>query len=154
VEDGRNDVIARLAEIDVVIGVHRRFAAADAGEDFIGAAGDDFIGVHIGGGARPGLKDVHRKLVIELALGDFHGGLVDSVGEPAVQQPQVAVDLRGALLDPPQGADEGGRQGEAAHGKIGYSPLRLSSIVGVLRHRHGAEGVCFPPFRVHCQARR
>ena len=55
---GRNDIVARLAHVDVVVRVHRVTATRQLG----GAAGDDLIRVHVGRGAGAGLEDVEREL--------------------------------------------------------------------------------------------
>jgi hypothetical protein len=36
--------------------------------------GDHLVGVHVGAGARPGLEDVDRELVVVLAVGNLGGG--------------------------------------------------------------------------------
>ena len=83
--DGRREhVVGGLAHVDVVVGV-----GAVAGE-----VGDDLVGVHVRRGARAGLEDVDRELVVELAGGDAVGGGGDPLGEVGVEQPQLGVDAR------------------------------------------------------------
>ena len=54
----------------------------------------------------PGLEDVDRELVVELAGGDAVAGGGDAVGEVVVEQPEVGVDTRSraALIRPSQRA--------------------------------------------------
>ncbi len=68
VDSGGEDVVAGLAAIDVVVGMR-------AGE-----AGDDLVGVHVGGGAAAGLVDVQREMVVVLAGGDGVGRGFDGRG--------------------------------------------------------------------------
>ena len=47
---------------------------AVAADQLDGPVGDHLVGVHVARGARAGLKDVDRKLIVELAVGDFAAG--------------------------------------------------------------------------------
>ena len=58
-----------------------------------GEVGDHLVGVHVRGGARAGLEDVDRELVVVLALGDRLAGGGDPLGDVAVEQAEVAVGL-------------------------------------------------------------
>ena len=58
-----DDIIARLSSINVVIGMHWRFATHFTPQQFNGTVGNDLVGVHIGGGAGPSLENIHGKLV-------------------------------------------------------------------------------------------
>jgi hypothetical protein len=71
--DGRREnVVGRLAEVDVVVGMDRASSSALAGGGLIGDAGDDLVGVHVGRGAAAGLEDIDDELAIVPPLG--HGG--------------------------------------------------------------------------------
>jgi hypothetical protein len=89
VDRGGDGVVRRLAEVDVVVGVHRFLAAALAGQDLVGAAGDHLVGVHVGRGPRAGLEDVDHELVVEFALDHLLGRLQDGAGAFFVEQPQL-----------------------------------------------------------------
>ena len=65
----------------MVVGVDRRLAAALAGQDLVGAAGDHLVGVHVRLGARPGLPDDQRELAVEVAARDLARRLLDRLGE-------------------------------------------------------------------------
>src|SRR5918995_1435877 len=58
VDGGRDDVVGGLALVDVVVGVGRALGAQLALQDLDGPVGDDLVGVHVRGGATPGLEDV------------------------------------------------------------------------------------------------
>jgi len=64
-----------------------------------GAVGDDLVGVHVRGRARPSLKHVDGELVVVLAGDDLVGGLDDGFGLVVGDGSQVAVGQRGRLLD-------------------------------------------------------
>ena len=66
--DGREHVIRRLTVIDVVVRVDGLLRPDHAARDLNGPVGDHLIGVHVGLGARPGLKHDQRELVVELAF--------------------------------------------------------------------------------------
>jgi hypothetical protein len=90
VHGGREDVVRRLAHVDVVVRVH-----ALAGE-----RRDHLVRVHVRARARAGLEDVDRELVVELAGGDPVAGGGDALGDVGVEQPEVGVRARGGGLDP------------------------------------------------------
>ncbi len=108
---GGEGVIRRLRHVDVVVRVHRDAVGR-------GDAGDHLVGVHVGAGARTGLEDVDRKLVVVAAVGDFGGRGDDRVGLLRGQQPEVLVDLRARALQQAQGADLGALQPAARDRKV------------------------------------
>jgi hypothetical protein len=85
VQGGREAVVGRLAHVDVVVGMDRGLAAAGAGEDLVGAAGDDLVRVHVRLRAAAGLPDDEGELVVELAVDDFLRGGVDGGGDGFVE---------------------------------------------------------------------
>ena len=92
VDGGREDVVRGLAHVDVVVGV-----GPVAGE-----VGDHLVGVHVRGGARAGLEDVDRELVVVLAGGDRVSGFGDPLGEVGVEHAELAVDPCGRGLESSQ----------------------------------------------------
>jgi hypothetical protein len=93
-------------------------AAARLAENFLGAVGDHFVGVHVDGRARAGLKNIDDKLLGELAIHDFGGGLANRCGQTRLEQTQLFVGRRGGALDHSQRADERARKTDAAHRKF------------------------------------
>ena len=81
VHDGREGVVGGGGHVDVVIGVDRLLTAHGSAEDLNGAVGDDFVGVHVGLGARTGLPHDERKVVDELEGGDLGRGLLNCFAE-------------------------------------------------------------------------
>ena len=61
----------------MVVGMNRRPTAFVAGENFIGPGCHDLIHVHVAGGAGPGLKNIHDKLIVKATLHDFLRGVSD-----------------------------------------------------------------------------
>ena len=100
-----NDVVARLAAIDVVVRMNR-FVAAFAAEDLAGAVGDHLVRVHVGGGAGTGLENIHHKLMVPFAVDDLLRGLLD--GRRNFRRHVTQTGIRGGrvLLDQAQRADE------------------------------------------------
>ena len=94
VHGGREGVVRRLAAVDVIVRVHRRFAAALAAERLVGEARDDLVGVHVRLGAGAGLPDDERELVVVLALHHLGGRGGDRVGDPRLELAEVLVDER------------------------------------------------------------
>ena len=87
----REGVVGGLATIDVVVGVDGLLRPAFATGQLNRTVADDLVGVHVGLGARTGLEDHQRELVIEFSGDDLVGGLDDEVGNVARQLTQFLV---------------------------------------------------------------
>ena len=77
-----------------------------AGQDLVGAAGDHLIGVHVRLGARAGLPDDERELVVMHAARDLARRLLDRLGELGVEPAVARIDPRRRLLDEAQSVDD------------------------------------------------
>src|SRR6476659_8697112 len=99
VHRGGEGVVAALAHVHVVVRSHRLLAAQLAAQKLDGAIGQDLVDVHIALGARTGLPDIERELVIKLARYRLVGRLDDRFGTPWLQPPGLFVDHRACLLD-------------------------------------------------------
>ena len=107
--DGRGkDVVRRLPEVDVVVGM----------DVLAGEACDHLVRVHVRRGARARLEDVDRKLVVELAGGHAVGGGGDALRLVRVEQAELGVDARGGGLDPPEPTCDGVGIGSPETGKF------------------------------------
>ena len=84
------DVVGRLAEVDVVVGV----------DALAGEVGDDLVGVHVRRRPRAGLEDVDRELLVVAAVCDLGGGGGDALSHGRVDQAQIGIHLGGGALDP------------------------------------------------------
>ena len=140
--DGRGYyVVGRLAQVHMVVGVHRLAGAEHAPEVLYGPVGDDLVGVHIGGRPGAGLENVHDELVVQRPVRDLLGGHDDGVGEVCVQEPQLQVDLGRGQLDLGEGPDEGAGKSQRADGEVQDGPHGLGAVIGVGRHPQVAHGV-------------
>ena len=74
-------IVRALAHIAVIVRVNGFFTAACASEDFVGAPGDNFVGVHVGLCAGAGLPYGERELVGQCAINDFLRGFDDGFTE-------------------------------------------------------------------------
>ena len=77
----------------------RRFGATRAAENLVGAIGDHLIDVHVGLGARAGLINRQRKMIIELAVEDFLRRLDNRLGAPGIEEAERAIGFRRGALD-------------------------------------------------------
>lgn len=77
VHDGREGIIGGGGAVDMVVGMDRLFGAHGAAQDLDGAVRDDFVGVHVGLGARAGLPNNEGEVVEQLQVSDLLGGLLD-----------------------------------------------------------------------------
>ena len=85
VHRGRERVVGGLRHVHVVVGVDRRLRAELAARHLDGAVGDDLVDVHVGLGARAGLPDVQREVVVERAGDHLVGRRDDQVGDGRVE---------------------------------------------------------------------
>ena len=126
VDGAREHVVGRLAHVHVVVGMH-----ALAGE-----VRDDLVGVHVRRGARAGLEDVDRELVVVLAGGDVVGRRADPLGEVGVELAEVGVDARGGALDRGQPAHDADRHALTGDGEVLDRLGRLAAPQLLLSHAH------------------
>ncbi len=106
VHRGREAVVRRLGLVDMVVGMDRALAAAIAGEDLVGSAGDHLVGVHVGLGAGARLPDDQGKLVVVHPARDFARRLLDRLGELGVEAADPGVHPSRRLLHEAQGMDD------------------------------------------------
>src|SRR5216117_2530967 len=141
---GGRDVVRRLCEVDVVVGVDRYPAAAAAAEALVGEVRDDLVHVHVDGRAGARLEGVERRCVRDRALGNAVGRPDDGARPRARQEAEPRVRQRRRLLDARVGADQGG---------MGRAPGELEGLAGALgeeaverprRNVLGAEAVALP----------
>ena len=94
----RDDIVARLAQVDMIIGMNRCLVSLFAGDDFVGPGGDDFVHVHICRGSRSGLKHIHHELVIKLSIHHLLGCFNNCLGDVRIQKAELCVHPGGTLL--------------------------------------------------------
>ena len=133
VQRSRVGVVGGLRFVDVVVRVAVVVFAFFVAEDFQGTVGDDFVGVHVGGGARPALDHVHQELVVQFAANDFVAGGADGVFDFAVQRADFVVGERGGFFHLCEGVDEGAELVEVHAGdvEVFQGAQGLDAVVGV-----------------------
>jgi len=128
VDAGRDHVVAGLAHVDVIVGVH-------LGTELLGREmRDNFVRVHVRARARACLEHVDREMAVVLTVGDLQCGFLHSHRHVAFQQAELRVGAGRRPLDQRQRRDELARHRQAADRKIFHSALRLGAPQGVLRH--------------------
>ena len=91
----------------VVVGMHRLRRVIDAeAQDLVGAVGDHFVGIHVGGGPCPTLDHIYDEMFMVFSSQDFVTGRADGYHLFLGQNAQLAVCLRSAFLDKGQGINE------------------------------------------------
>ena len=142
-ERGRDRVVRGLAAVDVVVGVDspgpRPGGAA-------GELGDDLVHVRVRRGARAGLVDVDRELVVVAAVGDLGGRRARSrrrrAGSSRPSSPFVSA---AACLIEGERPDERPREALAGDREVEDRPLGRGAVQGVGRARPSR-----PSSRVRC----
>ncbi len=127
VHGAREDIIAGLAPVHLVVGVHQARFPAGAAEQFAGPVGQHLVEVHVGLGAGAGLPDHQGELGVVQAAQDLVGGGHDGLGLAGGQQPQGVVDPGTGGLDAGQGMDDLHglalpRDVEVVQGALGLGP--------------------------------
>jgi len=145
VHGGREGVVRALAAVHMVVGVNRLLGAHLAARDLDRAVADDLVGVHVRLGARAGLEDHQREVLVELALDDLVGGLHDQVGDIRRQLAQIRVGLSSSLLEYAESLDHRPAPDEsrASDVEVLQAPLGLSAPVPVSGHFNCAHGIGF-----------
>ena len=115
----RDHVVGRLPAIDMVVGVYLELAGA-AGE-----ARNHLVGVHVAGGARAGLENIHGELRSVAAFSDFECGGRHCLGDGGVEQPQPGIHFGSGGLDQPQRGNKTRRHHQAGNREVFHRPLGL-----------------------------
>src|SRR5205814_6303896 len=71
VNSGRDDIVARLPHVDVIIRVNRRARADRLTGQLAAAIGNDFVRIRVRTRARPGLENIERVICGALASDHF-----------------------------------------------------------------------------------
>ncbi|MCY1306059.1 hypothetical protein D9M70_558930 [compost metagenome] len=145
----RIGVVRRLAHVDVIVRMHRLLRAHDAAEQFDRAVRNHLVGIHVRLGARTGLPDDEREMVVELAVDHFLRCLDDGIGYGGIQTAERLVGAGGCLLDDAERPDDRGRLLFPTDLEIAERALGLGSPIAVACHFDGAERVCFRARRCH-----
>ena len=145
VHRGRERVVGRLAHIDVVVRVHRLFAADLAAEQLDRAVRQDLVDVHVGLRARAGLPDIERKMLVELAGDRLVGGTHDGVRLPLRQPAGRGIDQCRRLLDIAVGVIDALWHPVVADREMDEAALRLRPPIAVGRHLDLAHRVGLAP---------
>ena len=145
VHRGREGVVGGLAPVDVVVGMDRGLLAHGLAHDLAGPVGDHLVGVHVALGARAGLPDDEREVIVELAADHLAGRLVDDRTERGIERTGLDVHPRRRLLDDAERADQRRRHALAADSEVLQAALGLSAPIGVGRHVDRADRVRLAP---------
>src|SRR5262245_31453979 len=129
----RNDIVAGLAKIDVVIGMYRLIAPASA-KELSRTVRDYLLGLHIRLGAGASLENVHHELAVQFTLDDSLRRFLDGLRNPRRQQAQGFIGRGRMLLNHPQGPNKHSRKTQRTYWEILKSPRRLGAIIGIRRH--------------------
>jgi hypothetical protein len=140
---GGEDVVGRLAEIDLVIRMHQPFRTAHTAEQFRSAVGEHLVHVHVALRAGTGLPYRQYELPVMLACQYFIRRLHDSAGLFLVQQSQIAVDQRSGTFHRRQREDDFLRHPLGRDMEILQRALRLRAPQPFRRNFDDAEGIAF-----------
>ncbi len=143
VHRGGEDVVGRLAEVDLVVGMHQSLHAALAAQQFGGAIGQHLVEVHVALRARAGLPYRQRKLLRMLAGQDLVRRLSYGLRLLCWQQTQVAVDHGAGALDLGQRQHDLLRHALGRDMEVFERALRLRSPQPFGGDLDGAEGIAF-----------
>jgi len=145
-------VVARLAQVDVVVGVDRGAGPAARPGQLVGPVGDHLVGVHVALRAAAGLEHDQRELRVEGALHDLAGGADDQPGFIVRQAAELLVGLCRRELEHAERPDHAPAPAEPVgpDGEVLDRPLRLRAPVVPGGDAHLAHAVVLDaPLSVH-----
>ena len=70
----REAIVRRLAQVDMIVRMHRLLCAERAAQELVRTVRDHLVDVHVGLGAGAGLPDDQREVVVELAVDHLLSG--------------------------------------------------------------------------------
>ena len=142
---GREGVVRRLSQIDVIVRVHRRLAADLAAEQLDRPVRQHLVDVHVGLGAGAGLPDIERKVVVEQAPDRLVGGAHDRAGLPLRQAAGRRIDQCRGLFDIAIGVIDALWHAVVADREMHQAALGLRAPIAVGRHLDFAHRVGLVP---------
>ena len=145
VDGGRDDVVARLPHVDVIVRVNRLARADRFAGQLAAAIRDDLVRVRVRARAGAGLENVEREMLVELAFDHFLGRLHDERAAMRVEQAEIVIGLRGGPFDQAERANERPGKAIAADRKIQDRALGGSAVKRGLRDGHFAHRILFDP---------
>ena len=135
----RNDVVGGLAAVDVVVGIDQAVIALLTAEQLNGAVGDDFIGVHVQGGAGAALDRLDDELIMQPAADDLIAGLDNGFGLFLVENAAFIVRDGAGLLDLGQAVDDFIMHAQACDPEILIGAGSLDAVVGIHGNLFGTD---------------
>ena len=142
-------VVRRLRHVDVIVRMHRRFAAKRRARELAASVRDHLVDVHVELGAAAGHPDVQREHVVMLAGQDFVADLGDQVEGLVVQTTAGVVRCCRAPLQDRIGGDHLARHQVLPDAEVLERALRLRSPEPVRGNLDLAEAVGFDPDVAH-----
>ena len=103
---GREAIVRRLAQIDMIVGMNRRFRAARRAQHLVRAVGDHLVDIHVGLGAGAGLPDHEREMLVELAVDHLLRGGDDRLGAARIERAELEIGFGRGAFDDAEGVDQ------------------------------------------------
>ena len=149
---GGIDIVGRLRQVHMVVGIDGGIVAARPAQKLQRDVGDDFVGIHVGGGTGPALQHVDHELAVSAAGDDQIAGRDDGRGNVGFQGSEIAVGHGRRLLGEGQRLDQSGivTKGNAGDGEILDRAGRVDAVIGFGGNGHFTDRV---PFHAHCRHR-
>ena len=142
---GGNHIVARLAGVGVVVGMHHRHPISSLPQQLAGTPGKHLIHVHVGLRARTGLPNRQRKFIGMMPLQHLIGSLLQGFGHGRIQPAQAGIGARACMFDLCQRMQKLWRHPFSRNRKIVQRALRLRTPKALCRHVNTAQTVVFDP---------
>ena len=145
VHHGREYVVGGLAAVDIIVRMHRRFAAELSACERDRTVGNHLVGIHVRLRAGSGLENAQRKFAVELAVDHFLRGAGDKVHLVRGELSQHSIGNCGALLDHTERANDRSPPAEAVERdrEIDERALRLRAPQVIGGYRHFSQRILF-----------
>ena len=131
---GRIHVVGALRCVDVIVRVQRVVAALLQPHEFKCDVCDDFVGIHVGGGAGATLNHIDHKLVEEFSSNQRFAGFDDRLCELTVERAEFYIGAGGGFFDKAEGTNQVGhrRDHRARYREIFNRAGRMHAPIGMV----------------------
>ena len=139
----RNDVVARLSHVDVVVWMYQLARTDRFAGQLRATIGNHLIDICVRARAGAGLKNVEWKMFVQFTFGHFLRRLHDERRAVRVEQTEIMIGLGSAPLDQTKRPNERAAESITAYRKIQDGAVGGGAIKRMVRHGHLAHRIFF-----------
>src|SRR5258708_12730689 len=119
----------------MIVGMNFARTARTA-QQFTGAVGDYFIGIHISRRAGAGLENIEDEVTVELTIDHFLSRLYNRRGNRRINGSQGCIYLGGSQFDLTKSSNKLAWKAEITNGKINHDAFLPATVIAMSRPLH------------------